>query len=186
MAREVERYEEDEEDEESDADDFIVDDDGNPLEKKKRSRRIFNDAHLQEGQDIFGVDFDYDEFEKYEENDYEDESEGEDEYEEEGYEGERERRPKKASKKRTTKKSIFEIYEPSELKRGHFTDLDNEVSYLLLSISIPRAKRDGKQTRFGELIFPSECNCATCRSRRSQRTRTNSKKKRSGSTSRRS
>lgn len=26
-----------------------------------------------------------------------------------------------------TKKSIFEIYEPSELKRGHFTDLDNEI-----------------------------------------------------------
>lgn len=42
-------------------------------------------------------------------------------------EGEREKRPKKAAKKKTSKKSIFEIYEPSELKRGHFTDVDNEV-----------------------------------------------------------
>lgn len=81
---------------------------------------------MQEGQDIFGVDFDFDEFEKYGE-DYESESEGEDDYEDE-VEGEREKRPKKAAKKKTTKKSIFEIYEPSELTRGHFTNVDNEVS----------------------------------------------------------
>lgn len=37
------------------------------------------------------------------------------------------RRPKKAAKKKPTKKSIFEVYEPSELKRGFFTDLDNEI-----------------------------------------------------------
>jgi transcription elongation factor SPT6 len=42
---------------------------------------------LQEAQDIFGVDFDYDEFSKYDE--YEEESEEDDEYldEEEGEEG---------------------------------------------------------------------------------------------------
>lgn len=78
------------------------------------------------GQDIFGVDFDYDEFEKYDDEEYESGSEGEDEYEEDG-EGEREKRPKKAAKKKPSRKSIFEIYEPSELKRGHFTDIDNEV-----------------------------------------------------------
>lgn len=33
---------------------------------------------LQEGQDIFGVDFDYDEFEKYEEDEYEEEDEEDD------------------------------------------------------------------------------------------------------------
>lgn len=83
---------------------------------------------MQEGQDIFGVDFDYDEFEKYDQ-DYESESEGEDDYEDEGVDGEREKRPKKSSKKKAAKKSIFEIYEPSELKRGHFTDVDNEVNF---------------------------------------------------------
>lgn len=89
---------------------------------------LFNSSNLQEGQDIFGVDFDYDEFDKFDEDDYEDESEVEDEYEEDGVEGgEREKRPKKKDKKKTLKKSIFEIYEPSELKRGHFTDLDNEI-----------------------------------------------------------
>lgn len=40
---------------------------------------FFLNRSLQEGQDIFGVDFDYDEFEKYGEEDYEDE-EDDDEY----------------------------------------------------------------------------------------------------------
>lgn len=84
---------------------------------------------LQEAQDIFGVDFDYDEFGKYAEEDYEEEEEEEeeDEYLDDDVDAERPRRPKKQLKKKTTRKSIFEIYEPSELKRGHFTDMDNEV-----------------------------------------------------------
>lgn len=77
-------------------------------------------SSLQEGQDIFGVDFDYDEFEKYDDDEYEDE------YEVDG--GDAEKRPKKAqARKKAAKKSIFEIYEPSELKRGHFTDVDIEI-----------------------------------------------------------
>jgi transcription elongation factor SPT6 len=98
---------------------------------------VFTDASLQEGQDIFGVDFDYDEFDKYEDDEYEYESEVDDEYEDEGEE--REKRTKKAARKKTTKKSIFDIYEPSELKRGHFTDLDNEVFILdfLVTNKIP-------------------------------------------------
>lgn len=116
----------DDEDEESDADDFIVDDDGNPIsDKRKKKKHIFTDASLQEGQDIFGVDFDYDEFEKYDDDEYEDESEGDD-YEDEPNE-ERSKKPKKQTRKKTTKKTIFDIFEPSELKRGHFTDLDNEI-----------------------------------------------------------
>ncbi|XP_045772397.1 transcription elongation factor SPT6 [Maniola jurtina] len=126
--REVE-YDDENEDLESDADDFIVDDDGRPIaERKKKRKHIFTDATLQEGQDIFGVDFDYDEFDKYGEEDYEDEEDEDlDEYiEDEEEDGER-RRTKKGKPKRPSKKSIFEIYEPSELKRSHFTDLDNEI-----------------------------------------------------------
>jgi len=82
---------------------------------------------LQEAQDIFGVDFDYDDLDKYGEEDYEEEEEEEEEDLYLDEDTERPRRPKKQTKKRTTRKSIFEIYEPSELKRGHFTDLDNEV-----------------------------------------------------------
>ncbi|XP_012270306.1 transcription elongation factor SPT6 [Orussus abietinus] len=114
----------------SDEDDFIVDDDGRPIaEKRKKKKPIFSDAALQEAQDIFGVDFDYDEFGKYGEEDYEEEEEEdeEDEYVDDVGDGDRPRRPKKQPKKKTTRKSIFEIYEPSELKRGHFTDLDNEI-----------------------------------------------------------
>ncbi|XP_015115657.1 transcription elongation factor SPT6 isoform X1 [Diachasma alloeum] len=113
----------------SDADDFIVDDEGRPIAERRRKKKpIFSDAALQEAQDIFGVDFDYDEFGKYDEAGYEEEEEEEeDEYVEDDGEGERPRRPKKTPKKKPTKKSIFEIYEPSELKRGHFTDMDNEI-----------------------------------------------------------
>ena len=52
-------------------------------EKRKKRKPIFTDTSLQEAQDIFGVDFDYDEFEKYDEEDYEDEEEEDDEYENE-------------------------------------------------------------------------------------------------------
>lgn len=84
-------------------------------------------SSLQEGQDIFGVDFDYDDFSKYEEDEYEDDSEG-DEYDEDLGAGDDVRvKKKKALKKKVAKKTIFDIYEPSELKRGHFTDLDNEI-----------------------------------------------------------
>uniref|UniRef100_A0A7G3AZW4 Transcription elongation factor SPT6 n=1 Tax=Lutzomyia longipalpis TaxID=7200 RepID=A0A7G3AZW4_LUTLO len=118
---EADHFDEEDEEEESDADDFIVDDDGVPITQRKKTRRpIFGDAILQEGQDIFGVDFDYDEFEKYEDDEYEDE------YELDG-EGDGEKRPKKQARKKTMRKSIFEIYEPSELQRGHFTDLDIEI-----------------------------------------------------------
>ncbi|XP_077258460.1 transcription elongation factor SPT6 isoform X1 [Temnothorax americanus] len=127
---EAETFEEgSDEGEYTDADDFIVDDDGRPIaEKRKKKKPIFSDAALQEAQDIFGVDFDYDEFGKYGEEDYEEEEEEEeDEYLDDDIDTERPRRPKKQLKKKTTRKSIFEIYEPSELKRGHFTDMDNEV-----------------------------------------------------------
>ncbi|XP_053682343.1 transcription elongation factor SPT6 isoform X2 [Sabethes cyaneus] len=120
---------EEEDDEESDADDFIVDDDGVPIsDKRKKKRHIFTDASLQEGQDIFGVDFDYEEFEKYDEDEYEYESDVDDDYEEEAEQGDqRTKRPKKQARKKSSKKTIFDIFEPSELKRGHFTDLDNEI-----------------------------------------------------------
>lgn len=82
---------------------------------------------MQEAQDIFGIDFDYDEFGKYGEDGFEEEEEEEEEDEYQDEVEDRPRRSKKHAKKRSTRKSIFEIYEPSELIRGHFTDIDNEV-----------------------------------------------------------
>ncbi|KAH8236737.1 hypothetical protein KR026_009703 [Drosophila bipectinata] len=112
----------DEGDYESDPDDFIVDDNDQPItERKKKRPSIFSDACLQESQDIFGVDFDYDEFSKYE-----DDSDGYD-YDDEFVDGGEERVKKKGHKKKGPTKTIFDIYEPSELRRGFFTDLDNEI-----------------------------------------------------------
>ena len=51
---------------------------------KTKIRQIFNDALLQEGLDIFVVDFGSGKREKYDKDAYGDESEGEDQYEEEG------------------------------------------------------------------------------------------------------
>ncbi|GBP70340.1 Transcription elongation factor SPT6 [Eumeta japonica] len=121
--RDVE-YDDENEEFESDADDFIVDDEDRPItQRKKRRKQIFTEPSLQEGQDIFGVDFDYEEFKDFG-------SEGEDEEgwttEEEEDDDENRRRTKKGKTKRPTKK-LYEIYEPSELKRSHFTDLDNEI-----------------------------------------------------------
>ena len=36
-------------------------------------------------------------------------------------------RPKKQTKRRVGRRSIFEIYEPSELESSHMTDQDNEI-----------------------------------------------------------
>lgn len=43
---------------EDDVNDFIVDDDGQPITKAKKKRHAkYSDSALQEAQDIFGVDF---------------------------------------------------------------------------------------------------------------------------------
>ena len=49
---------------ESDEDNFIVDDNDQPIVAKQRSKRGvgYNDQALQQAQDIFGVDFDFDVF----------------------------------------------------------------------------------------------------------------------------
>lgn len=141
--------EEEEDDEESDIDDFIVDDDGQPLKKPKWRKKLpgYTDAALQEAQEIFGVDFDYDEFEKY--NEYDEELEEDYEYEDDEAEGEIRVRPKKTTKKRVSRRSIFEMYEPSELESSHLTDQDNEIRatdlperFQLRSIPVKAAEDD--------------------------------------------
>ncbi|KAK6192106.1 hypothetical protein SNE40_003644 [Patella caerulea] len=115
------------EEEESDIDDFIVDDEGRPISKgKKKKHIIHSDRALQEAQDIFGVDFDIEEFAEYDEEEEEDMDE---EYEDEELDVDGVARPraKKSGRARRTKKSIYDVFEPSELERGHFTDLDNEI-----------------------------------------------------------
>lgn len=74
---------------------------------------------LQEAQEIFGGDFDFADFDAEAYGQGEEEEEDQDE---EGWD-----RPKKQTKRRQGRKSIFEIYEPSELESSHMTDQDNEI-----------------------------------------------------------
>lgn len=116
--------------EEDELDDFIVGDDGQPIRSKKKKRHIIHsDALLQEAQDIFGVDFDFEEFKNYE-GEAESEEEEEDEYlvedDIEGEEGEGERRKTKKSRpKRGLKASA--TYEPDALSRAYMTEQDNII-----------------------------------------------------------
>lgn len=106
----------------NESDDFIVGADGRPIrsEKKKKKKHLFADEERQLAEDIFGVKFDYGEFEQYEDDEAEEDYEEEDEDDEEAA-----AKFKKKKKKRA--KTIFELYEPSELEMRHFTDHDNEI-----------------------------------------------------------
>ena len=122
-------YGSDDQEEESDVEDFIVDDDGKPIQKAK-NKKMFDDEGLEAARDIFGVDFDYDEIAQYDDWDA-DEEEDEDEEDEDEYadEDDAERIPRKKRKERrkAATKSIYEVFEPSELERGHLTDQDHEI-----------------------------------------------------------
>ena len=67
---------------------------------------------MQEAQDIFGLDFDYGEFEKFGQEDYSEDEEA-DEYEEE-YSDE-EGQTRKRGRKKTSKKTIFDVRELSKI-----------------------------------------------------------------------
>lgn len=79
----------------------------------------FSHRALQEAQEIFGGDFDFADFEAdmYEQGEEEEEDQDEESWD----------RPKKQTKRRLGRKSIFELYEPSELENSHMTDQDNEI-----------------------------------------------------------
>lgn len=74
---------------------------------------------LQEAQEIFGGDFDFAEFDP---DAYDHAEEEEEDQDDEAWD-----RPKKQTKRRVGRRSIFEIYEPSELESSHMTDQDNEI-----------------------------------------------------------
>ena len=106
----------------NESDDFIVGENGEPIrsERKKKKKHFFADEDRQLAEDIFGVKFDYGEFEQYG-----DEEDIEDDYDEE--DDEMDGGEARARKKKRKTKTIFELYEPSELERRHFTDADNEI-----------------------------------------------------------
>ncbi|ROT72463.1 putative transcription elongation factor SPT6-like isoform X2 [Penaeus vannamei] len=127
VPQQPETYASEEEEEESDGEgSFIVDDDGKPIAKTKK-KAIFEDEGLEAARDIFGCDFDYGEFEQYEE-----------------------RRHRRKERRKPIKKSIYEVFEPSELERGHLTDQDHEIRksdiperFQLRQIPVTRTRGEG-------------------------------------------
>lgn len=107
--------------ESEDEDDFFVDDNDQPIARQRIKKGQHFDHAVLKAQDVFGVDFDFNEVENYDENGDFDE---EDDYSEDAAAQEGEGRKKKG---RAAKKSIFELYEPSELERSHLTEMDNEI-----------------------------------------------------------
>ena len=107
----------------SDEDDiggFIVDEEGKPIERKKKKKTYrFDDSQRQLAEDIFGVAFDYEEFDQF--DDKSDVSESDDYDDDEEFQ---ERRKKGRKKKKTT---IFDKFEPYDLAMGHYTDQDQEI-----------------------------------------------------------
>lgn len=106
--------------EESDDNDFIVDDNDQPVVRKTKKKGVrYTDSAMQQAQEIFGVDFDYDDVE----DDYEYGGDGgdyEDEYDDD------EDAPRQRRKK-DSRKTIYDIYEPIELERSHLTAFDQEI-----------------------------------------------------------
>uniref|UniRef100_A0A8C2ZF95 SPT6 homolog, histone chaperone and transcription elongation factor n=1 Tax=Cyclopterus lumpus TaxID=8103 RepID=A0A8C2ZF95_CYCLU len=92
---------------------------GEDEESGRPGIRVFRSVALQEAQEIFGGDFDFADFDA---DAYDQGEEEEEDQDEGGWD-----RPKKQTKRRQGRKSIFEIYEPSELESSHMTDQDNEI-----------------------------------------------------------
>lgn len=154
VANEFDSLDVDEEEDEDDMDNFIVDENGEPIKNrlKKKKHIIHSDSALQEAQDIFGVDFDFDEFGYGEEDEFEEE----DEYDEDGEDEEGRPRPKKGGKKKSQKKTIYEAFEPSEIERGFFTDQDNEIRVTDMPERFQLRQVPVKPTEEGEIEEESE------------------------------
>jgi len=104
-------------------DDFIVDDHNQPIKTKKpRKRSQYTDSALQEAQDIFGLEFDLSEFDA--DGGFDDMTEEDDE---DLTPEEIAAKKAKQAKKKGSRKSIYQVYEPSELEKGHLTMEDSKI-----------------------------------------------------------
>ncbi|EDV22209.1 uncharacterized protein TRIADDRAFT_59208 [Trichoplax adhaerens] len=101
-------------------DDFIVDEEGRPIHEEDDEA----DEAMHDANDIFRIDFDYldegaDEVEEYEEDDYLDED----------IDSQDESEPRRRSRKKVSKKgrSLFEIYEPTDLEKRYLSKRDEKI-----------------------------------------------------------
>jgi hypothetical protein len=95
---------------EDEIDDFIVDDSGAPIRRRRTGELDVTDERMQNAQDIFGVDFEVGDLDR----DLEEDSEGEE---------------LASSRAKKTRKPVTlgEIYEPAILQRMHYTQEDIQI-----------------------------------------------------------
>ncbi|KAA0186889.1 hypothetical protein HAZT_HAZT009216 [Hyalella azteca] len=159
--------------EESDEEDFIVDDQGKPIQKSKK-KAIFEDEGLEAARDIFGCDFDYGDFEQYDAEGVVDSDEAddeEDEYEEDEDDDDEEAaairkealKRKKEKKKRTLKKTIYDFgltpeqfgenlrddYQRYEVDQCHVEPLKEAEAYLSKMCTSPTHVLEGAVRMLG-------------------------------------
>ncbi|XP_057294879.1 transcription elongation factor SPT6-like [Hydractinia symbiolongicarpus] len=122
----VEQVDESSDEDGDNIDNFIVNDDDEPIKgkkvKKKHTSKRYVDSALQEAQDIFGLEFDLSEFDADVEALDEDVDYDSDLDEEQLAAKMAERKAKKKSKT-----DIFKVFEPAELEKGHMTLQDNKI-----------------------------------------------------------
>ena len=144
---------------------------------------LFSCRALQEAQDIFGVDFDYEDF-PGEGEEYEDEEEDEEYEDEEGIRKTRKKTDGKVMKKKSQRKTIYEVYEPSDLERGHFTDFDEQVYAKVYAKATLKIEADVYViVRSEKRICQKECSFDKCLYLRLKRGPLSSNLKQNGSTS---
>ncbi|VEL38241.1 unnamed protein product [Protopolystoma xenopodis] len=128
--------EDEEEDEEDDLGDFIVDDRRtDALRRPQKKNLLHKDAALQQAQDIFGVDFDPEEFERFrrgEDQDFDDEA-----YEEDFEEDEKSAKRKgkaragrvnlRQRKGSVDEQRVYELFDPSDLERAFYGQIDERI-----------------------------------------------------------
>lgn len=104
-------------------DNFIVDDNDQPIANRQSSSKglSFAQRALQQAKEVFGTDYNFEDIEAF---DGKDADESDDDFEEK-FDENGEFIEKK--KKRSTRKTIYELYEPAELKRSYLMARDTEI-----------------------------------------------------------
>ncbi|VUZ51102.1 unnamed protein product, partial [Hymenolepis diminuta] len=119
----------DEENEDSDdMGDFIVDTVNEERGAKRKRQIVHSDPNLQEAQEIFGVDFDFDEFDQ--QGDQESDESGESDYEDEDDEEAILRRRQKREAKVASHDALYDIFDPSDLERKFYRPEDERIRRL--------------------------------------------------------
>lgn len=112
----------DENEEFDDLHDFIVHTDAEERGVKRNRHIMHSDPSLQEAQEIFGVDFDFEEF-----DDQHSEETGESDYEDEEDEDAELRRRQKKEIKTASRDVLYEIFDASDLERKFYCPEDEKI-----------------------------------------------------------